>query len=246
MPKARGKQKLGKTHDELPLRTPKGRGNQKLGKTHDELPLIAAPAPARPPDGHKAADSEWKWIRSSIPYEKLKDPRKRNGANVSHQFRFYLRAGKHLRDYDPENQDHPKDHPGELIGTNAEFCRRTFCIENGVETYVEGSEVAVQPYYLPDHKSGRVALRVSLGDKYDAKGEKIQALFYLSAVLGWAYNTTFAGKFDEFVAQGWQGDHLVDLESDDLEVFLFIWARAQTAGYIECLRTCLGGFLLCV
>ena len=216
------------------------KGDQKLGKSHDDLPVLSAPAPARPPDGYKVVGSEWKYIRSSIPREVLKDPKKgykRNAATISQHFQFYVRAGEHLRDYDPA----PKEYPGTLIGTTAIFCRRTYKTENGVTTEVEDSEVAVDPYYTPDKKS-RVALRVSLGDKYNARDEKVQAKFYLSAVLGWAYNTTFAGTFDEFVAQGWQGDHLVDLESDNLEAperalfFLFIWARARTVRCIECAR----------
>ena len=97
----------------------------------------------------------------------------------------------------------------------------------------DGPQVPVHPYYQTDidkkKKRRRVALRVQLGDKHDAKGKKCKAQFYLSTVLGWGYNTTFQDLFDEFVAQGWEGDHLVDLESDDLEAperalfFLFIW-----------------------
>ena len=83
-----------------------------------------------------------------------------------------------------------------------------------------GDAVPVKPYYQDD-KKGRTVMRISLGDKEDKNGEFVQAEFYLSTVLGWARHVAWGNKkvhfpFDDFVAQGWQGDHLIDLQSEDL------------------------------
>ena len=92
--------------------------------------------------------------------------------------------------------------------------------------------------YVQRGDDGRLAMRVHLGmrkvkNKDGSDGhERVRP--YLSAVLGFAYNSTFDPELsiDDFMDQGWEGHHLFDL--DTLEV-----PMGSAAGLLRVLRALL-------
>ena len=119
------------------------------------------------------------------------------------------------------------------------------------EVWEDGKKVGESthyPYVQRDEKTGRPAMRISLGMRELKDGEKgrrkgdpkrVPLKAYLSTILGFAYNTTFESDdperpLDDFMDQGWEGDHLVDL--DTMEV-----PCGSAAGLFRVLRALLLG-----
>ena len=92
--------------------------------------------------------------------------------------------------------------------------------------------------YVQRDDDGRLAMRVHLGmrkfKKEDGSEGRERVQPYLSAVLGFAYNSTFDPNLsiDGFMDQRWEGHHLVDL--DTMEV-----PMGSAAGLLRVLRALL-------
>ena len=186
-----------------------------------------------PPEGARSVtvDTEPVHIRSDDGKWILKDGNKK-GPKVFSEFRYFVKMGSVIRDYDEEREYKY------LIGTNGLFYREhwvgeEYKDETGAKTlvwqqmqqeYSDGTGAKKFVWQRPckvsvnyDHEQKRAALRVELGMKWH-NGKYIAAQFYLSTVLGWAYNTRFMGSFGAFVEEDWQGDHLPQLTSEGMEV----------------------------
>ena len=142
-----------------------------------------------------------------------------NAEQVWSEFRYFVKMGSVIRDYDEERAYKY------LIGTNGIFYREHWVGDEQVQQeYDDGTGVKTLVWQRPcqvsvnyDHKEKRAALRVNLGTKMGPRGKLIHAQYYLSTVLGWAYNTSFSGKFDAFVEAEWEGDHLLETTSEGME-----------------------------
>ena len=102
-------------------RMPKAK--QTGGLAHDDLPVLDTPANLRPPDGYTEVTTGAElYIRSSHSYQKLVDPRDKEGKKSGyytmwHEF-YLIKGGWGVRNYDPFQE---KEVP---VGTDAQFLKK--------------------------------------------------------------------------------------------------------------------------
>ena len=201
---------------------------------HERQPVIASDAELRQrrPTGWVEVTSEPVPLRRCEEQSVLKDHRRPWLGKVSQYEEYYVQVGlgEGLRSYGTAASRRRRV----VAGTNARFFKRKFRDGQQVQMMYRGEFVwdyPLKPTYTQDAKTKRPALRITLGTKLDEEGEKVAAKFYLSTVLGYAYHTTYSNgvrSLDEFRADGWEVDHLVDMESAKIEVpwgDLFVFFR---------------------
>ena len=156
-------------------------------KLHVQRPQIADEADlvSRRPTGFKEVTEEEVFIRESEGKLVYRDKDYPEKGQVWWCEKYYVQVVRHgLRDYGgPKSRKR-----GFIVGTNVKFFKRKYKGGVRVEYKKYGYEFPLTPTYTeddsPDH---RPALRITLGTKLDDDGERVEAKFYLSTVLGYCH-----------------------------------------------------------
>ena len=169
---------------------------------HLERAVLASNAALRSrcPTGYKEVTAKPVLIRECW---KLVNRKKKNHGQVWWCEKYYVQVCKGLRDYGTD-KSRPR---GFIVGTNCRFFKRKFKDGEPVmydcET-VYGYEFPLTPCYQEDDSpQKRPAMRIELGTKL-VGGERVGALFYLSAVLAYCYGERSACSCDsiQFIGTG--------------------------------------------
>ena len=201
---------------------------------HETQRVIATDAQLqlRRPTGWVEVTSEPVPLRRSVGKWVRRDHRRPKLGLVFQYEEYYVQVGLNegLRSYGTADSRRR----GLVVGTNARFFKRKFKDGQQVEMEYKGRWVLdfpLKPFYTEDDtEAKRPALRITLGTKTDEEGDTVEAQFYLSTVLGYAYHTTYSNgpwSLDKFREDGWEGDHLVDMDLAEIAVplgdfFVFI------------------------